>query len=104
MKQIRGVSFQCWEVWGAAARKVPPNKKERLFCKRPHHLMVKKDKGLCAPSRPVVLSATHRCFVLRNEVWGAAVRNVPPNKKERLFCKRPHHLMVKKDKGLCAPS
>ena len=66
VKQIRGDSFQCLEGWGAAARKVLPNKKERLFCKRPHHPMLTEENGLFPISRPTLLLAAHRCCALHS--------------------------------------
>ena len=50
-KQICGDPFQCWGCRPAAGRNFSPNIKERLFCKPPHHPMLKQDKCLCALAR-----------------------------------------------------
>ena len=85
LKQIRGDPFQCWGSRPAAGRKFPPNIKERLFCKRPHHPMLKEDNGLCALARPALLLVIHRCRALHNieEEGGRTVSEVG----ERYFCK-----------------
>ena len=85
LKQIRGGSFQCWDGLTAAAQKFLPNIKERLFCKRPHHAVLKTDIALLAPVGLVVLSTARTDVGLDNieEGGGRIVSEVG----ERYFCK-----------------
>ena len=85
LKQIRGGSFQCWDGLTAAAQKFLPNIKERLFCKRPHHRVLKTDIALLAPVGLVVLSTARTDVGLDNieEGGGRSVSEV----SERCFCK-----------------
>ena len=84
-KQIRGGSCQCWEEWWARVGKFRPNKKERLFCKRPHHAVLEPDIALLVPVGLVVLSTARTRVGLDNieEGGGRTVSEV----SERCFCK-----------------
>ena len=87
-KPICGDPFQCWGCRPAAGRKFSPNMKERLFCKPPHHPMLKQDKCLCALARLAKFLPTYRCRALHNieEEGGRTVSEVG----ERYFCKHKY--------------
>ena len=92
LKQIRGDSFQCWEEWWARVGKFCRNKKERLFCKRPHYPMLKRKNGLFPVPRPALPSAAVGRLALHNieEGGGRTVSEVG----ERYFCKHRYSMVM----------
>ena len=69
-----------------------PNIKERLFCKRPHHPMLKKHNVLCALAQPALFLAAERCRALHNieEEGGRIVSEVGG----RYFCKHRYQRLA----------